>query len=106
MFSVSLLMMHLLCTTGKKIKKLKILNFYLMVTEILQKKWVLLLKKNNLGFGDRSWRYSMLVDNGNIIKIFSELNMSNNHKTDPFSVSSVHNMINFRQKLIIIFRRF
>jgi thioredoxin-dependent peroxiredoxin len=54
-----------------------------------------LVKKNNLGFGDRSWRYSMLVDNGRIVKIFSEPNMSNNHETDPFSVSSVHNMINY-----------
>ena len=62
------------------------------------KKMGALVKKNNLGFGDRSWRYSMLVDNGNIIKIFSEPNMSNNHKTDPFSVSSVHNMINYIDK--------
>jgi thioredoxin-dependent peroxiredoxin len=54
-----------------------------------------LVKKNNLGFGDRSWRYSMLVDNGKIIKIFSEPNMGDNHKTDPFSVSSVHTMLNY-----------
>jgi peroxiredoxin len=54
-----------------------------------------LVKKNNLGFGDRSWRYSMLVDNGKIIKIFSEPNMGDNHKTDPFSVSSVHSMLNY-----------
>ena len=54
-----------------------------------------LVKKNNLGFGDRSWRYSMLVDNGKIIKLFSEPNMGDNHKTDPFSVSSVHTMLNY-----------
>ena len=54
-----------------------------------------LVKKNNLGFGNRSWRYSMLVDNGKIIKLFSEPNMGDNHKTDPFSVSSVHTMINY-----------
>ena len=54
-----------------------------------------LVKKNNLGFGDRSWRYSMFVDNGKIIKLFSEPNMGDNHKTDPFSVSSVHSMLNY-----------
>ena len=54
-----------------------------------------LVKKNNLGFGDRSWRYSMLIDNGKIIKIFSESNMSNNHKSDPFKVSDVNTMINY-----------
>lgn len=59
------------------------------------KKMGALVKKNNLGFGDRSWRYSMLVDNGRIVKIFSEPNMSNNHNKDPLSVSSVHNMINY-----------
>ena len=32
----------------------------------------MLVKKNNLGFGDRSWRYSMLVDNGIIVKIFED----------------------------------
>ena len=54
-----------------------------------------LVKKNNLGFGDRSWRYSMLIDNGKIIKIFSESNISNNHKSDPFKVSDVNTMINY-----------
>lgn len=59
------------------------------------KKMGALVKKNNLGFGDRSWRYSMIVDNGKIIKVFSEPNMEDNHKTDPFSVSSVHSVLKF-----------
>ena len=59
------------------------------------KKMGALVKKNNLGFGDRSWRYSMIVDNGKIIKVFSEPNMKDNHKTDPFSVSSVHSVLKF-----------
>ena len=63
------------------------------------KKMGALVKKNNLGFGDRSWRYSMLIDNGKIVKIFSEPNMSNNHKTDPFSQSDVHTMINFLESV-------
>ena len=32
----------------------------------------MLVKKDNLGFGMRSWRYSMLVENGEIKKMFSE----------------------------------
>ena len=31
-----------------------------------------LVEKDNLGFGARSWRYSMLVDDGKIVKIFDE----------------------------------
>jgi len=58
-----------------------------------------LVKKNNLGFGDRSWRYSMLVDDGKIIKIFSEPNMKNNHKSDPFIRSDVKHMLKYLQNL-------
>ena len=56
-----------------------------------------LVKKNNLGFGDRSWRYSMLVDDGKIIKIFSEPDMKNNHKSDPFVKSDVKHMLKYLQ---------
>ena len=41
----------------------------------------------------------MLINNGKILKIFSESNMSNNHKTDPFSVSDVHTMIGYLNSL-------
>jgi len=33
----------------------------------------MLVKKDNLGFGMRSWRYAMYVENGEIKKMFSEL---------------------------------
>ncbi len=56
-----------------------------------------LVKKNNLGFGDRSWRYSMLVDDGKIIKIFSEPNMKDNHNSDPFVRSDVKSMLKYLQ---------
>ncbi len=29
----------------------------------------MLVNKDNLGFGDRSWRYSMLVEDGEIVEI-------------------------------------
>ena len=56
-----------------------------------------LVKKNNLGFGDRSWRYSMVVDDGKIEKLFSEPRMSHNHGTDPFVKSDVHTMLKYLQ---------
>jgi peroxiredoxin len=33
----------------------------------------MLVNKSNLGFGDRSWRYAMVVDNGIIEKLFVEV---------------------------------
>lgn len=53
----------------------------------------MLVKKNNLGFGDRSWRYSMFVDNGEIKKLFSEPGFMDDCPTDPFEVSDVDTMI-------------
>src|SRR5210317_628214 len=38
----------------------------------------MLVQKENLGFGLRSWRYSMLVDDGEIKKIFSEAGKQDN----------------------------
>jgi thioredoxin-dependent peroxiredoxin len=54
----------------------------------------LLVKKENLGFGDRSWRYSMIVDNGTITDIFVEAGFEDNHGEDPFEVSDVDTIIN------------
>jgi thioredoxin-dependent peroxiredoxin len=55
----------------------------------------MLVKKENLGFGDRSWRYSMLVDNGVIKKMFVEQDYSDNCATDPFEVSDAETMLNY-----------
>ena len=44
----------------------------------------LLVDKDELGFGFRSWRYSMLVEDGVIEKLFIE---DFNEKGDPFKVS-------------------
>lgn len=53
----------------------------------------MLVKKENLGFGYRSWRYSMLVEDGRIIKIFSEPGQADNHPEDPFTVSDAETML-------------
>jgi peroxiredoxin len=55
----------------------------------------MLVKKENLGFGSRSWRYSMYVENGEIKKIFSEPGFSDNFAQDPFEVSDAETMLNF-----------
>jgi thioredoxin-dependent peroxiredoxin len=78
-------------------KQLNINNVKLLPdgNALFTKKMGALVKKNNLGFGDRSWRYSMLVDDGKIIKVFSEPGYSNNCSSDPFEVSDVDNMLKY-----------
>lgn len=54
-----------------------------------------LVKKENLGFGERSWRYSMLVEDNKITKLFSEAGQSDNCPDDPFTVSDVDTMLEY-----------
>jgi glutaredoxin-like protein len=49
----------------------------------------MLVPKNDLGFGDRSWRYSMLVRDGVIEKMFIEPDVPG----DPFEVSDADTML-------------
>lgn len=51
----------------------------------------LLVDKNDLGFGKRSWRYSMLVRDGVIEKQFIEPNVPG----DPYEVSDADTMLDF-----------
>lgn len=55
----------------------------------------MLVKKTNLGFGERSWRYSMLVEDGTIKKMFIEPEFGDNCPTDPFEVSDADTMLNY-----------
>ncbi|MGD7037123.1 peroxiredoxin [Methylotuvimicrobium buryatense] len=55
----------------------------------------MLVKKENLGFGYRSWRYSMLVEDGKIVKLFSEPGFSDNCPDDPFTVSDADTMLDY-----------
>ncbi len=50
----------------------------------------LLVDKSNIGFGKRSWRYSMLVNDGKIEKMFIEPQKDG----DPFEVSDAETMLN------------
>ncbi len=57
------------------------------------RKMGMLVEKSNLGFGMRSWRYSMLVNDGKVEKIFAEAGYSDNCGTDPFEVSDAGTML-------------
>jgi len=57
----------------------------------------MLMKKENLGFGYRSWRYSMLVDDKKIIQLFSEPGRVDNCADDPFTASDVDTLLNYLQ---------
>lgn len=51
----------------------------------------MLVDKSDLGFGKRSWRYSMLVKDGVIEKMFIEPDVEG----DPFEVSDADTMLNY-----------
>ena len=51
----------------------------------------MLVSKEDLGFGDRSWRYSMLVKDGVIEKMFIEPDVPG----DPFEVSDADTMLGY-----------
>lgn len=51
----------------------------------------MLVDKRDLGFGKRSWRYSALVKDGVVQKVFSEPDKPG----DPFEVSDADTMLNF-----------
>ena len=55
----------------------------------------MLVKKENLGFGARSWRYSMLVKDGKIDKVFAESGQEDNCPIDPFEVSDAGTMLSY-----------
>lgn len=60
---------------------------------IFTKKMKMLVKKDNLGFGARSWRYAAVINNGVIAKMFIEPGFEDNCPTDPYGVSSPENVL-------------
>jgi peroxiredoxin len=55
----------------------------------------MLVDKDNLGFGKRSWRYAMIVKDGVIDTMFIEDGKRDNHPTDPYGVSSPENIMKY-----------
>lgn len=57
------------------------------------RKMGMLVDKSNLGFGFRSWRYSMVVNDGEIEKLFVEPGLADNAAGDPFEISDADTML-------------
>lgn len=55
----------------------------------------MLVQKDNLGFGSRSWRYAMVVNNGVVEKWFEEPGRTDNCQEDPYGETSPDNVMNF-----------
>ncbi|MDB9314982.1 peroxiredoxin [Spirulina sp. CS-785/01] len=59
------------------------------------RKMGMLVEKENLGFGMRSWRYSMVVNDGKIEKMFIEPGYADNYPEDPYEVSDADTMLKY-----------
>ena len=55
----------------------------------------MLVKKFNLGFASRSWRYAMVVNDGVIEQIFMEDGMEDNASEDPYVWSTPEKLLEY-----------
>lgn len=51
------------------------------------------VQKDNLGFGERSWRYACIVNNGKIEKWFIEPGIEDDATDDPYGETSPENIL-------------
>jgi thioredoxin-dependent peroxiredoxin len=61
------------------------------------RKMGMLVDISSEGFGMRSWRYSMVVNDGKIEKVFTEPGLTDNSEADPFEVSDAGTMLAYLQ---------
>jgi len=52
-----------------------------------------LVDKDNLGFGMRSWRYSMILNDGLVEMMWVEPGLRDNADSDPFTISDAETML-------------
>ena len=78
-------------------KELKIKNVKLLPdgSAKFTEKLGMLVAKDNLGFGVRSWRYAVVINNGVIEAAFVEPGKRNNAADDPYGESSPENVLNY-----------
>jgi peroxiredoxin len=57
------------------------------------RKMGMLVHKDNLGFGMRSWRYAAIINDGKVEQWFEEEGYSDNCDSDPYGVSSPQNIM-------------
>ena len=84
-----------------------VMNSWLSATEVAKVKPIpdgtgefsrrlgFLVDKSNIGFGMRSWRYSMIVNDGVIEMMFVEPDVRDSSDNDPFEVSDVYTMLEY-----------
>jgi len=53
----------------------------------------MLVDKDNLGFGQRSWRYAVLVDDMRIVTSWVEPRLRDNAEDDPYGETDPHNIL-------------
>lgn len=57
----------------------------------------MLVQKDNLGFGVRSWRYAVIINNGQVEKWFIEPGIEHNCESDPYGETSPETVLAFLQ---------
>ena len=55
----------------------------------------MLVRKDNLGFGLRSWRYAAIIDNGVVEAWFQEPGLEDNHGADPYGESAPETLMKY-----------
>ena len=59
----------------------------------------MLVDKHHLGFGQRSWRYAMIVDNGDVEKMWVEPGINNaGEDMDPYGETTPENVIEYLKR--------
>ena len=58
----------------------------------------MLVSKDNLGFGARSWRYAMVVNDGVIEAWFEEPGREDNCGSDPYGETAPESVLNYLRK--------
>ena len=57
------------------------------------RKMGMLVRKDNLGFGLRSWRYAAIIDDGVVAAWFEEPGYADNCESDPYGESAPQNVL-------------
>lgn len=55
----------------------------------------MLVDKDNLGFGFRSWRYAMVVDDGTVEVLLRESGLTDNAEDDPYEFTTPESVMNY-----------
>lgn len=61
----------------------------------------MIVTKENLGFGQRSWRYAAVIDNGTVEKLFIEDGFEDNAVSDPYSATTPENILDYLKSSIL-----